>query len=502
MASSSNRSRRLSLCMIVKDEEDFLPGCLASVDDLADEVIVVDTGSADRTVELAEAAGARVVHRPWTGDFAAARNASLDAATGDWVLVLDADERLAPGSAAHVRRLIDAEPEDAPPTIYLPLIENRDKDGKPLGAGHMPRLWRRRPELRFTGRVHEQVGVGVPGLRQRYEDAFHVLHYGYDPDLQAMRGKRARNMALLSAQLADRPGDPAATFYLAKEHYAAGDDEAALAGFRAVIADGTALNHVLSSHVFTVECLRSLDRPREAMDHGLAAVLKHPGYPELWFVTGLAANDVELPIRAEACFREAAKTHPPGLGDLAFRDTAVRAWRARLEWARAQRRMGRAKEASAVFAALRADLPPEERVTADVEHAELLLDLGDETRAFDLISAHFDQQPAAVTPLLLRFVQLYVDLIGLAKAYEVLHNCLMQYPALLHQLPLVGAAVDLAEALGNEDDQLEYLQICMHLKSPHPEHYLALARLLNARGEAGAAAQALQVARALIRRGD
>lgn len=502
MAASPERPRRLSLCMIVKDEEDFLPGCLASVGDLADEVIVVDTGSADRTVALAEAAGATVVRRPWTADFAAARNASLDAATGDWVLVLDADERLAPGSAAQVRRLIDAEPADAPPTVYLPLIENRDKDGKPLGAGHMPRLWRRRPELRFTGRVHEQVGVGVAGLRQRYEDAFHILHYGYDPDLQAQRGKRARNTTLLEAQLAERPGDPTATFYLAREHYAGGDDAAALAGFRAVIADGAALNHVLSSHVFAVECLRSLGRSREAMDHGLAAVLEHPGYPELWFVTGLAANDVALPIRAEACFREAAKAHPPGLGDLAFRDTAVRAWRARLEWARSQRQIGQARQAVATFAAVRPQLPPDERVAADIECAELLLDLGDETKAFGLISAHFDERPDAVTPLLLRFVQLYVDLIGLAKAYEVLHNCLMQHPALLHQLPLVGAAVDLAEALGNEDDQLEYLQICTHLKSPHPEHYLALARLLNARGESGAAAQALQVARALIRRGD
>ncbi len=502
MGAPGAERRRLSLCLIVKDEEDFLPDCLASVGDLADEVIVVDTGSTDRTVERAEAAGATVVHRPWTGDFAAARNASLDAATGDWVLVLDADERLAPGSAEQVRRLIDAEPEDAPPTIYLPLIENRDKDGRPLGAGHMPRLWRRRPALRFTGRVHEQVGVGVPGLRQRYEDAFRILHYGYDPDLQAQRGKRARNMGLLEAELADRPGDAAATFYLAKEHYAGGDDAAALAGFRAVIADGTALNHVLSSHVFAVECLRSLGRSREAMDHGLAAVLKHPGYPELWFVTGLAARDVDSPIRAEACFREAAKAHPPGLGDLAFRDTAVRAWRARLEWARSLVRMGQGPKAAEVFAAVRADLPAAERVGADVEHAEVLLDLGDETKAFSLISAHFDEAPDRVTPLLLRFVQMYVDLIGLAKAYEVLHNCLMQHPALLHQLPLVGAAVDLAEALGNEDDQLEYLQICMHLKSPHPEHYLALARLLNARGEPAAAAQALQVARALIRRGD
>ena len=83
---------RISLCMIVKDEEEMLPGCLAAVAEHVDEIVVVDTGSTDRTVEIAESFGANVVEFPWNGSFADARNVSLDHATGDWILWLDADE--------------------------------------------------------------------------------------------------------------------------------------------------------------------------------------------------------------------------------------------------------------------------------------------------------------------------------------------------------------------------------------------------------------------------
>lgn len=93
-------SDRISLCMIVKDEEEHLPRCLASVADVVDEIVVVDTGSQDHTVAVAAAHGARVFQIPWTGDFSAARNAAIDRATGDWVLVLDADDELTPETRA------------------------------------------------------------------------------------------------------------------------------------------------------------------------------------------------------------------------------------------------------------------------------------------------------------------------------------------------------------------------------------------------------------------
>ena len=95
----------LSLCMIVKDEEEMLPGCLEAIRGAVDEIIIVDTGSTDRTVEIAESFGARVLHFPWNGSFADARNVGHAAATSDWIVYLDADEHLVPEDAAQLREL-------------------------------------------------------------------------------------------------------------------------------------------------------------------------------------------------------------------------------------------------------------------------------------------------------------------------------------------------------------------------------------------------------------
>jgi glycosyltransferase involved in cell wall biosynthesis len=97
----------LSLCMIVKNEAENLPRCLASVAGLVDEMIVLDTGSTDGTVDLARSLGAQVEHFVWCDDFSQARNVALEYVTGDWVLVLDADEVLRPEAARDIRSLID-----------------------------------------------------------------------------------------------------------------------------------------------------------------------------------------------------------------------------------------------------------------------------------------------------------------------------------------------------------------------------------------------------------
>ena len=96
----------LSVCMIVKNEEALLNDCLASVKSVADEVIVVDTGSDDKTVEIAESHGARIFTIEWTDDFSAARNFSLEQAKGNWILVVDADEHLAEEDLEKVRNWI------------------------------------------------------------------------------------------------------------------------------------------------------------------------------------------------------------------------------------------------------------------------------------------------------------------------------------------------------------------------------------------------------------
>src|SRR5437762_2853976 len=103
----AKKGKTISLCMIAKDEEETIGQSLASARAFVDEMIVVDTGSTDRTVEIAKAAGAKVFHFPWQNDFAAARNAAIEHATGDWILSLDADETLDSDHAANLRAVIE-----------------------------------------------------------------------------------------------------------------------------------------------------------------------------------------------------------------------------------------------------------------------------------------------------------------------------------------------------------------------------------------------------------
>ncbi len=212
----------LSACLIVRDEEPRLPACLASLGRLADEIVVGDTGSRDRSAAVARRHGARVVDVPWTDDFAAARNAVLDAARGRWVLFLDADERLAPHDAGAVRRSLGAEHAEDAFTIE---VHSPRGPSDPEEVAHLVRLFRRAPHVRYEGRIHETVLGAI--CRARGVDSWLpprsglvVQHEGYRPELQAERGKRERNRRLLRAAIDDAPGDPGPRFLFGRENVA------------------------------------------------------------------------------------------------------------------------------------------------------------------------------------------------------------------------------------------------------------------------------------------
>ncbi|MBK9305131.1 MAG: glycosyltransferase [bacterium] len=198
---------RLSLCLIVRDEEAMLPGLLASVAGLWDECVAVDSGSRDATVPLLEAAGARVVPFVWCDDFAAARNAALDAATGDWILALDADERVSPELAASIRGLLD-DPDAGAATVLL-------RDELPHGHVHecrLLRLFRRDPAIRYEHAIHEDASRSVADVLQRDGRTTRELdgvlrHLGYTRDVAAARDKKNRDVTLLRRCLAADPRD-------------------------------------------------------------------------------------------------------------------------------------------------------------------------------------------------------------------------------------------------------------------------------------------------------
>jgi len=174
---------RLSVCLITKNESRDLARCLASVRGLADEIVVVDTGTTDDTVAIAQAHGARVLHHAWRHDFADARNVSLDAATGDWVLVLDADDEVPSDTAAQIPCLL-AEAERARPPIdgLTMLYHSPMPAGEAVAFTEYPvlRLFRNRPEFRFRQAIHEQVLPAIQAAGGRVDGcALRLTHYGY-----------------------------------------------------------------------------------------------------------------------------------------------------------------------------------------------------------------------------------------------------------------------------------------------------------------------------------
>lgn len=198
----------LTLCMIVKNEAATLPRTLTSVKGVVDEMVVLDTGSGDRTREIAQEFGARVYRFEWCDDFAAARNECLKYATGDWILVLDADEVLVPQIVPQIKQGIKS---DRP--LLINLIRQE------VGASQSPyslvsRLFRNRPDIRFSRPYHAMVDDSVAEILQREPEwkiaalpDVAIWHSGYHKDAIATKSKFQKAQAAMERYIAYYPSD-------------------------------------------------------------------------------------------------------------------------------------------------------------------------------------------------------------------------------------------------------------------------------------------------------
>ena len=220
----------LSLAMLARDEADRIEASLTSVADFVDEMVVLDTGSSDDTIAIARRCGAVVHQMAWPGDFAPARNRCLELVQGDWVLVLDADERLRPEAIPPLRALI-AEPD----LLVVTLLRQE------LGAAQSPyssvsRLFRRHPAIRWSGRYHAMVDDSVAAL-QAAEPHWRIaqcpepalLHSGYGAAFLADGSKARRLRQAMEAALEEQPGDPYACAKLGALLVQEGDRAAGMA---------------------------------------------------------------------------------------------------------------------------------------------------------------------------------------------------------------------------------------------------------------------------------
>ena len=198
----------LSLCMIVKDEAQRLAACLTSAQSIVDEIVVVDTGSTDQTVAIAQQFGAQVHHQAWNDSFAEARNRSLQEASSDWVLVLDADETLTPAAIAKIPEAIADEQR-----LVINLVRHE------IGAAQSPyslvsRLFRRHPDIIFTRPYHAMVDDSVAALLAREPhwqiaqiSGVAITHDGYQDQAIASQGKLARTQSALEKFCGEHPHD-------------------------------------------------------------------------------------------------------------------------------------------------------------------------------------------------------------------------------------------------------------------------------------------------------
>ncbi len=215
---------RISACYIVRDDAVHLKKSIESIRDAVDEIIVVDTGSHDDTVAAAQTCGAAVYEFPWADDFAAARNAALSRATGDWIVFIDADEYFSDETKGNLRTAITAADAEGTEVLLIPWHNIDEVTGEVLLDSYAPRIFRRRAGQCYVGRIHEELRDAdgtVPKTNAVAPALLTLVHTGYSAVLTREKGER--NLRILLAELAATKEPERIWGYLAETYDNLGD---------------------------------------------------------------------------------------------------------------------------------------------------------------------------------------------------------------------------------------------------------------------------------------
>jgi len=380
----TNKSNRISLCMIVRNEEKRLGKCLASVINLVHEIIVVDTGSRDRTKDIAGRFGGRIFDFAWADDFAAARNSGLRQASGDWILVLDADEYLEEATGAKIMELTTR--HDAADMYLLP-VRNLIAPG--LGEWQTSlalRLFRNSPDLRFRGKIHEQVIVPADKRVEIAEKGPWIIHPGYVDSRRAEKSRR--NMDMLKKALASEPRQPYYHYYISTEYIIQGDFKNALDHVRQALAGIPA--DVLLFRVAAVRnavlCLTELGGLDEAEEMLQSEIAIHDRFPDYYYYLGNVYREKGEYARAIANFNKALAIKAPSLAGCSVSGSA--GFKSLFHRGLCQEKLRRYFEAVESFRAAMRENP-----SFDVPLANLikcLLFVGKETGCLHFLATHFN----------------------------------------------------------------------------------------------------------------
>lgn len=304
---------KISLCMIVKNEGANLARCLNSVNGIVDEIIIVDTGSTDNTTHIALDYGAQVHFHPWTDNFSDARNASLELATGEWILFLDADEELDPGSGEALHHITS--PDRADPGIegcFVKIINYVGNEGWVETCPDLVfRLFRNRPDYRFRGAIHEQiVDVILEKSREArftIAEGISIIHYGYlDGEVRA-KNKKNRNLGIIQTELEAHPHNRLLRYHFGVELFRA-ERYAEAAQVFTQAANGIDPNTIYLPKLlrYLVLSHQAAGQLHQALETALLGLRFFPDYADLHYYAGLVYLDLKQYGAAEKSLQQAA----------------------------------------------------------------------------------------------------------------------------------------------------------------------------------------------------
>lgn len=278
----------LSLCMIVRDEEKNLARCLSSICDEVDEIIIVDTGSVDHTIEIAQSFGAKVYQYQWSGDFSLARNYSLQMASGDWILVLDADDQIRNGDQGRIRPLMQG---DCDGYFFSTVSFVGEQPG--VNAVYSPflRMFKKIREHNYTGAVHELIPL-YESKRYSYQDVT-VFHYGYLDSEVKRQQKIRRNLDITLREANLTPASPVIFYNLGTEYLRHGSYFKAIASYQKslkLIDDPAAISPEIFKKLAL--CFAKIKKIRTALKVLEEGIKYHPQYTDLYYLRGCYAQEI------------------------------------------------------------------------------------------------------------------------------------------------------------------------------------------------------------------
>lgn len=309
---------KITLCMIVKNEDTFLEKCLSSVQNFVNEIIIVDTGSTDQTIEIAKQFHAKIYHYQWDNHFANARNRGLTKATGEWILWLDADECLDVKDPEKHKIAIKKKTANILSLPITNLIGNHVSDSNQATYTHyQPRLFRNHRGIRFIHRIHETLDGDT---KQMTADTLNlpILHYGYIREVTIQKNKSSRNKKLLELERSKSQHSPWIEYHLASEYYRNREYNQAIKYVNQSILNFLLTGQKPPSVLYKLKYdmliqTNSLDQALPGIEK---ALLLYPDYVDLHFYKGLILFQQANFQAAKDCFEkclELGENHPDHL---------------------------------------------------------------------------------------------------------------------------------------------------------------------------------------------